>query len=506
MPIPYDGDQLTLHNPDGTELSVRAWGNQFAAVFEIPEGYTIVQDPDSGYWQYATLSPDKQELLPTTDRVGAVDPAQVDLPKHIRPQRGARGASARAALSAADERPRWEVRREQRRARSVRAAQAGPASAPPQEGTTGHYVGLCLLVEFPDVPATITRQQVDDFCNKIGYAEFGNNGSVRDYFAEVSGGKLTYTNIVTAYYRAKHERAYYTDETIEQPLRAWELITEALDDLVARGFDFSALTTDDAGYVRALNVFYTGTRVNNWAKGLWPHSWHLENGYQVTPTKQLYDYQITDLGDRLTLRTFCHENGHMICDYRDMYDYDRDPAHQGNGIGHYCLMCFGGSDVNPVHVSAYLKHASGWASSVSTLTPDATFTLGAGMNDFLIHRKNATEYFILENRQQVGRDRSLPDAGLAIWHVDELGNNSYEEMTPARHYECSLEQADNRFDLEHRANAGDASDLYGAPFAPAIGDTTAPNSRWWNGQRSGLEIESISAPGPKMTITTKKQT
>src|SRR4051812_43477303 len=365
MPIPYDGDQLTLHNPDGTELSVRAWGNQFAAVFEIPEGYTIVQDPDSGYWQYATLSPDKQELLPTTDRVGAVDPAQVDLPKHIRPQRGARGASARAALSAADERPRWEVRREQRRARSVRAAQAGPASAPPQEGTTGHYVGLCLLVEFPDVPATITRQQVDDFCNKIGYAEFGNNGSVRDYFAEVSGGKLTYTNIGTAYYRAKHERAYYTDETIQQPLRARELITEALDDMVARGFDFSPLTTDDAGYVRALNVFYTGRRVNNWAKGLWPHSWHMENGYQVTPTKQLYDYQITDLGDRLTLRTFCHENGHMICDYRDMYDYDRDPAHQGNGIGHYCLMCFGGSDVNPVHVSAYLKHASGWASSVS---------------------------------------------------------------------------------------------------------------------------------------------
>ncbi|MGR7026255.1 M6 family metalloprotease domain-containing protein [Geodermatophilus sp. URMC 62] len=506
MPLPYDGEQITLHDPDGTELPVRAWGNQFAAVFETLDGYTVMQDPDSGYWHYATLSPDEQELLPTDDRVGAVDPARLDLPRHTRPRREARGALPRAALAAAAERPRWEARRQQRRARSARAAQEGPVPAPPQEETTGDYVGLCLLVAFPDVPATITRQQVDDFCNLAGYAEFGNNGSVRDYFADVSGGKLTYTNVVTAYYTAKHERAYYTDETVEQPLRTWELITEALDDLVAGGFDFSPLTTDDAGFVRALNVFYTGTRVNNWAKGLWPHSWHLEHGYPVTPTAQLYDYQITDLGDRLTLRTFCHENGHMICDYPDLYDYDVDPALQGYGVGHYCLMCFGGSNVNPVQVSAYLKQASGWASSVTPLTPGTTSTLEAGTNDFLVHRRNATEYFVLENRQQVGRDRSLPDAGLVIWHVDELGDNSFEQMTPAQHYECSLEQADGRFDLEHRSNAGDASDLYGAPYATAFGNATTPDSRWWDGDASGLEIESISAPGPKMTVTTADPT
>jgi M6 family metalloprotease-like protein len=339
----------------------------------------------------------------------------------------------------------------------------------------------------------------------VGYSGFGNNGSVRDYFAEVSGRRLTYTNIVTEYYTAKHPRAHYTDETIDQPLRTWELIGEALADLVDQGFDFSPLTADGDGFVRALNVFYAGTRVNNWAKGLWPHSWHLENGFQVTPSTQLFDYQITDIGDRLTLRTFCHENGHMICDYPDLYDYDRSPALQGNGVGNYCLMCFGGSDVNPVHVGAYLKNASGWADSVTTLTPGATFTLEAGTNDFLVHRRNATEYFIVENRQQSGRDRSLPDAGIAIWHVDELGNNSHEQMTSSQHYECSLEQADSRFDLEHRANAGDSSDLYGAPFATAFGAATTPDSRWWNGRKSGLEIESVSALGQKMTVTTKKR-
>ena len=42
---------------------------------------------------------------------------------------------------------------------------------------------------------------------------FGNNGSVRDYFYDNSRGKLTYTNAVTQYYTAAHNRstAYRVD-------------------------------------------------------------------------------------------------------------------------------------------------------------------------------------------------------------------------------------------------------------------------------------------------------
>ena len=63
------------------------------------------------------------------------------------------------------------------------------------------------------MPGTITRQQVDDFCNQVGYTGFGNNGSVRDYFLEISR-KLRYRNVVTAYYTAQQNRAYYTNPAI----------------------------------------------------------------------------------------------------------------------------------------------------------------------------------------------------------------------------------------------------------------------------------------------------
>ncbi|MEY2475087.1 MAG: hypothetical protein QOG87_402 [Actinomycetota bacterium] len=496
MPERYEGQEFTFFDPDGSEIPVRGWGNQFAAVFETLDGYTVVQDPDSRFFHYADLSPDGAELVPSGNRAADADPAVLGLARHIRVNRESFRTEAMEAFDAAAT-TRWRQRLAERRARTRSAAQPGPEAAPPPQGTTGDYVGLCLLVQFPDVPGTIARDEVEAFCNRPGYAGFGNNGSAHDYFLEVSGGKLRYTNQVAAYYTARHNRAHYTDPAVPFGTRAKQLIAEALDALKASGFDFSRLSSDDDGFIYALSVFYAGRRINNWSQGLWPHSWALDTAYQASPAKRFSDYQITDMGDKLTLRTFCHENGHMVCDFPDLYDY----GSESSGIGHFCLMCAGASDTNPAHVSAYLKYRAGWASSVTPLAPGTTAAVTAGTNEFLIRRKNAAEYFILENRQRAGRDSALPDAGLAIWHVDELGTNSDEQMTAAKHYECSLEQADNRFDLEHGTNAGDAGDLFGSPAA-RFGRATTPDSRWWNGGDSNLEITSISAPGPTITVTT----
>jgi M6 family metalloprotease-like protein len=497
MPLPFDGQEFRFTNPDGTEFTVRGWGNQFHAVFETLDGYTVVKDPESGYYHYAVLSGDGTELRPSGTRVGQADPQTVGQPQHLREPRTTTRRRAEAAQEQG--RPRWEVRRQQRRERKQARDTSEAESEAEAAAPVGDYVGLCVLVQFPDVGGTITRQQVTDFCNQPGYTGFGNNGSVHDYFVQVSGGRLRYTNQVTAYYTAARPRSYYTDPEIEYGIRAQELIVEALTALRSGGYDFSALTSDDSGSIYALNVFYAGPRVNNWSEGLWPHQSFLSSPYQVAPGKKFSDYQITDMGSQLTLRTFCHENGHMVGDFPDLYDY----GGESYGVGHYSLMCYGGSDTNPVEVDAYLKNEAGWTSKLTELTPGSVVTVAAGTNHFLVHSRNATEYFLLENRQQSGRDAALPDAGLAIWHVDENGSNSNEQMTPALHYELSLEQADGRFDLEHRVDKGDSGDLYGAPSAPAFGSTTTPDSRWWDGTPSGLEIEAISAPAASMTVRTR---
>lgn len=499
MPLAFAREQFTFTNPDGTEFTVLGWGNQHHAVFETLDGYTVVRNPDTGFYDYARLSDDKNTLIATGVPVETADPDTLAVPPHIRVRRaGARVLAQQSPLQQAAEQTRWQQRRRQRRAALRQAMEA--RAAPPSSATVGDYVGLCLLIDFPDIPGTVSRQEVDDFCNQPGYSGYSNNGSVSDYFREVSAGRFRYTNVVAEYYTASNNRDHYTDPSITYGTRARQLIIEALDDLSGKGFDFSQLSADSEDYIYALNVFYAGDRVNNWSEGLWPHAWVLASPYDVGGGKRLNDYQITNMGSRLTLRTFCHENGHMVCDFPDLYDY----GGQSHGVGHYCLMCYGGSDTNPVHVNGYLKYKAGWATRITDYAPGVAGSLEAGGNEIYRHSRNAAEYFVIENRQQQGRDAAIPDAGLAIWHIDELGSNDDEQMTPSQHYECSIEQADNQFDLESGTNTGDSEDLFAAPHSSEFSPISLPGSGWWDGSASGLELSDISASGQTMTFNGSK--
>ena len=497
MPTPFVNERFTFANPDGSTIQVIGSGNQFFAHFETEDGYTVVKDPQSGFYTYAEISNDNSRLLPVNNGiVGQADPETLNLEKHVRVSASTARGIARASELAQGAELRWKKRREEKKILQIRNIEASIRSGPMLAPTVGTYVGLCILIEFPDVPQSINRQEVINFCNQTGYSGNGNNGSVKDYFFDNSRGRLTYTNVVTQYYTASHNRSYYTNPAIAFGTRARQLIVEALDHFKAQGFNFNQLTADDSGYIYALNVFYAGERVNNWSEGLWPHQWGLASPFDAGGGKKFSDYQITNMGSSLTLRTFCHENGHMICSFPDLYDY----GGESSGIGNFCLMCYGGNNLNPVQVGAYLKNEAGWSTSLTTIYSGITASLNAANNDFYIHAKSATEYFIIENRQKTGRDIFLPDSGLSIWHIDEAGSNSNEQMTAAQHYECSLEQADNRFDLEHGANTGDANDLFGALGNTQFNDSTSPNSKWWDGSNSDLKISEISAPAAIMTF------
>lgn len=502
MPYPFYNEEFEFTQPDGTQIKLRGWGNQNYAVFETLDGFTVTKDPVTGYYEYAKLSADESFLEPTGIRVGLVDPAVLGIKKHIRISEDEAKTKSRMAFHKMAATTRWEQRRQEAKEDKRMAMMShGTLPAPPQKETTGDYVGLCILIQFPDVPGTIPQSEVDKFCNEQGYTGSGNAGSVHDYFSDVSGGKLNYTNIVTQYYTARNQRAYYTNESIPQGTRARELILEALNDLKSKGFDFSSLSIDDQGFIYALNIFYAGPVVNRWAQGLWPHSSSLAAPFDVGSGKKFFDYQFTNMGSELTLGTFCHENGHMICDFPDLYDYAND-GHRSNGVGKYCLMCYGGSDKkNPVHVNAYLKYKAGWANQVTPLT-NGIYTAKSEANEFFILSKNPfnVEYFIIENRHRENRDISLPSSGLAIWHIDELGDNEFQDMTPGKHYECSIVQADNRFDLEKGVNTGDASDLFNSNTGAKFGESTQPKSRWWDGTRSKLEIIDIGNEGKEITF------
>ena len=510
---PYAGDILELEQPDGSVVQIRFWGDEYYARGESLDGYTVVRDPATGWIVYAQLNEDGSELIATEvvyDHRVPTDPNHPLLFEHPHVRTAGHDQAHRRSGLPRRLRQRQEVieaihlerRIQLHPERFMQAAEEGVYAAPAETApapVSGSVVGLTLLVEFPDQRATISASEIDRFCNEWGYTGYGNNGSVRDYFWEVSGGQLDYTNVVTDYVMLNNNKSYY--DSCGGWGKAGELIDEALNKLCAQGFDFSGLTRRSNGRVMALNVFYAGSPACGWSEGLWPHM----STRNVTICGTSFGtYQITNIGSSLRLGTFCHENGHMVLGYPDLYDY----TDATNGAGSFCLMSYSGPGENPVPPCGYLRSTSGWETVVD-ITHDPSGTLRTHpANTNLSYRysnpNNSREYFLIESRLKTGRNSGLPAEGLLIWRINEDGSNTSPTPHPTHPYRqffrVALEQADNQFHLERKSNYGDANDSFRGGYRDTFDDFTTPDAKWWDESFSGLSITQISSVSGQMSF------
>ncbi|RKZ12662.1 metalloprotease, partial [bacterium] len=479
LAAPHHGDPFVLEQPDGSPVEVRVWGDEFYQRVEDLDGYTLVRDLRTGIICYAELTADGQRFVSTGVVVGHAPPVGVRRSLKL-------PATARAAAA-------WKVRNE------FLAEEAQfhlNKSRDPEPSNQGEVLGLTLIIDFSDQPWSVPAASFDDYLNLEGYSGYGNNGSVRDYFFDVSGGVLTYTNWVpSAYLRAPYPKSYYEDPSVQYGQRARQLVIWALNELNSQGHDFSQYDANGDGYMDAINVFYAGTPSGGWSVGLWPHSSVVTWGADGVLA---YKYQITNIGSSLRLGTFCHENGHMIMFWPDLYDY----GYESNGVGRFCLMCNSGPGTDPVRPCAYLRAEAGWEIPVDLTGLQTDLMIShVDMNIFKIPYPGVpNEFYLVENRQRSGRDASLPDAGMAIWHIDTDGSNNNEQQTPGLHYLVTLVQADGRWDLENDVNQGDATDLWKEPTYVEFNPTTMPPATWWDGHDAPIYIDQTSRAEVEMTF------
>lgn len=499
---PFSGEEtFTYTQPDGSTFSVRLFGDEYFAIAQTLDGHVVVRDPLSGFFCYAELSSDGTEYVSTGIEVGRSLVTRATLPPTnlliSATSRMKKHTEGRSLLHA------------DAKGRTLLEGADSLLRAPPSYTTTGDRVGLVLLVAFPDraVDVTISEAEVDAYCNQPGYSNYNNYGSVYDYYYTQSQGRLRYTGVVTAYYTALHDRDYYTDNTISYGTRARELIVEALNHLKATGFDFTRCDADGNGIIDGVNTFYAGTRVNAWGEGLWPHKSGLYwSGATGTGVSGSLDYQITDMTISLKLGTYCHENGHMLCGFPDLYDY----GYESTGVGYFSLMANSGT-TRPRNVDDYLGKAAGWK-DITDITSNSHFRAAVRVGSGSVYRyknpANTKEYFLVSVKAAGGWEIP-PDEGLVVWHVDEAGDNDYEQMTAANHYELSVEQADGLVQLERNASYGGSGDLFHSGYKTDFSDSTLPDARWWtgatggtngSGAASGLKINTISVSGETMTF------
>ncbi|MBI5832809.1 MAG: M6 family metalloprotease domain-containing protein [Armatimonadetes bacterium] len=392
------------------------------------------------------------------------------------------------------------------RRRTARAPQIGTRRA------------VCLLIQYSDMAATLPASHYDDLLFSQGTYNVGA-GSMHDYYQKASHGQLDFTGQVTgSWLTASQTHDYYADGQYGDgtfPKNVQGLVAEAValaDPIV----DFSQYDNDGDGMVDNLMVVHAGpgaeftTNVND----IWSQSWGLDTPVMVDGVAaQNFIIQPEDGG----VGVFCHEMGHGL-GLPDLYDRDNS----SQGVGNYCLMAGGswlGSSggvygTDPGVMSAWCRAALGWVTPINVTAPRPGTILtpsdvgGTPAQDvvYRLWRRGASsqEYFLVENMQH----SQLPSRGLMIWHCDDANNDYfiqndfewYPGQPTNQHYLVALEQADGRWDMEHKRNRGDANDAYPLALASAFDGTTTPSSHAYDDSDSEVKLQNILRQGANIQL------
>ncbi len=502
------GSVETFTQQDGRVVKLKVFGDEFYARYETLNGYSAIRE--KGNFYYATL--EKGAFVSTG--IDILSPPPVDLPKHLLETSKVR-----------QDKVKGKPNRHHKDATISEAASGGRSlTIGPNRGlltgknvgklTDTHTVtspkmvkGLTILVKFTDEATSITENDVSAMLNgydyKGTYAEHGNSSSVKGYFFKMSSGRLIYENVVVGPVTLPHPKSHY-----EQTLLVADALQLAAPIIKAKGIDLRAFISEGTT-LDAVSFMYAGPTV--YSGELWPHNFEtilegsLPEEFRLIQGAQ--PYMLTSLGttkENLKIGTFCHETGHLVCRFPDLYDYgDRDGDYENSaGAGVYCLMSSGnhlGNGGTPAPICGYLRDLAGWCQPVDLkvnqqegspvqLTVDYT-----SIGKYVVKKDmfGPVEYFVLESRMQPDLPGDYPSKGLAIWHCDIRGSQEWQLGTMRRHYQCELEQADGHRDLELEVNQGDGEDLFKPRGGVLFSYKTRPSSKAWDGRDSGLKIKDL---------------
>ena len=353
------------------------------------------------------------------------------------------------------------------------------------------YRGIAVYIDFSDLPKPedVTHERMEALLNSMDYSEETIAQSVCKYWYEQSRGQVIIEHDIF-YYRAPKPSSYYAKLDYKEGVKLWH---DALESAVANNPDYAwdKLSTDENGKLRSVMIYNSDNFVR-WIGATHHGGWTLANGVQI---KSLYGSYLIRNGEP-SLFTPIHESGHAFFKFPDTYDNGYDSG----GTGAYTVMSGGrNSIIEPV--GAPFKVQSNWGNIIEVEHKPGiqTMTIEADGNDVIVFRNPADdkEFYALEARKKsnVGNNSFPVDLGLLLWHTDLNVKtfNKEQAMTPEKHYKHAIVQADGLFELEKGpakpTNIGNEGDIYipGRTFS----NTTVPNSKWWNGDASNLEIKNI---------------
>jgi M6 family metalloprotease-like protein len=517
---PASPDPVTVTNPDGTKFKVYLQGDEFQNWIETGDGYTVVQNNITGYWEYAEKASDGQLVnsgVVYTPGVKAPD----GIKKGLKPERN-------TELESFHKQMLKEIYQE--RMSSARALQAEAEGWPPVP-VSGAKKVLIILINFADRTLITTASGWYDkiFNTTAGVKSMANFYSVNSYgLMSISPASHSQpgnpAGIITVTVSDNHPNygknyTYGTETTILN-----HALTQA-----APYINFASYDSNSNGILEQseLNIYFiyagyeaSGTTLT---PNVWAHAWGGTPGIYAG-TKEVHRWaqngELNDNGVQHPMGVIAHEMGHSLCGLPDLYDTSSTNA----GLGYFSLMASGswggntGEDggTTPVTLDAWSRQYLGWSTPV-TPSADGSINFPLALSSrsssykFVFPEITDAEYFLAENRYPTGWDLGLIrqlgsgwTGGLLILHVDTNigtpGSNNINRYVAGSHQGVMAEEAQSSpCSLVGSTCRGNALNLFYSGNNDAFTDSTTPGSKYYDGTSTNFGLTSISTPGTTMS-------
>ena len=426
-----------VRQSDGTTITVRAFGDEDMSYFMANDGTLLYQDGTNFY-------------IAKVNANGMLEPTEV-----LAHEPNARGY---AEIAAAKKQNRSlffnSIDRTAKANRIMREPMAEDNTLLPHLGKQKIPV---ILVEFSDVPFTVNnpKETFNKYLNgkelfnktndpEMGYFNskggfVGNYGSVGRYFSDMSFGKFTPEfDVYGPVKLSKTLKDYGAGYSAQEDMNG--LLADACS-AVDGDVDFSQYDSNNDGNVDLVYVIYAGysqSITGNSTDCIHPKS-GLVNVSQTFDGKKLMRYGVNNelngtpettavYGTMINgIGLFCHEFSHCM-GLPDLYPSTGSTAEKliNQNMDYWSLMDAGEYTYNgyrPTEYTAWERERFGWM-DIETLSEASNIELAplseGGKAYRIVNDKDQSghEYYILENVQKKGWNKSAFGSGMMVTHVD----------------------------------------------------------------------------------------